>query len=472
MKQEKQNEEVKKYQLRQKQNTQKNEYYTECPDLQGRGPSKLWRQFNRGLSLFVVIACGILLYFILLRVDVISKLFSMIFTVLKPIIYGLAIAYLINPIVKFVERYVRKFLERYAPNLKKKQQISRSVGILVALIFLAAVVVALVNMMIPELVRSIRSLIITLPSQLNNAMEQITNMSTKHTVLGDTITAILEEVTDYLSTWLRTDLLDQLNVVMSNVTVGVIGIVKELFNLIIGVFVSVYLLGSKERFLRQCKKIVYAIWKPETANLILHMVHKGNGFFGGFIIGKIIDSAIIGVLCFIGLSFMDMPYTLLVSAFVGITNIIPFFGPYIGAIPSAILILLVDPKKALYFIIFILILQQIDGNLIGPKILGDSTGLSAFWVMFAILVGGGLFGVSGMILGVPAFAMIYYITKMLIEHQLEKKKLPTDTLCYDELSYVTNEGQYVPSEKKMKENIVEDNEKKNTQESEGKNNAD
>lgn len=180
--------------------------------------------------------------------------------------------------------------------------------------------------------------------------------------------------------------------------------------------------------------------------MLLHLTIKSNEIFGGFIIGKIIDSAIIGVLCFVGLSMLKMPYTLLVSVIVGVTNVIPFFGPYIGAIPSAVLIMLTDPKMGIYFILFILVLQQLDGNVIGPKILGDSTGLSAFWVVFAILLGGGLFGVIGMILGVPTFAVIYYIINMLINHMLEKKKLPIDTAAYGEMSYVDADGTYVHSD--------------------------
>lgn len=183
--------------------------------------------------------------------------------------------------------------------------------------------------------------------------------------------------------------------------------------------------------------------------MILHLTIKSNEIFGGFIIGKIIDSAIIGVLCFIGLTLMDMPYTLLVSVIVGVTNVIPFFGPYIGAIPSATLILLTDPRMGIYFIIFIIALQQFDGNVLGPKILGNSTGLSAFWVVFSILIAGGLFGVPGMILGVPTFAVVYYIVDMLIAHKLEKRKLPVETDAYDEFSYVETDGTFIHAEKNI-----------------------
>ena len=168
--------------------------------------------------------------------------------------------------------------------------------------------------------------------------------------------------------------------------------------------------------MRQTKKTVYAVLSLHNSNVLLHLTRKSNEIFGGFIIGKIIDSAIIGVLCFIGLSVLNMPYAMLVSVVVGVTNVIPFFGPYIGAIPSAVLILLTDPRMGIYFIIFIIALQQFDGNVLGPKILGDTTGLSAFWVVFSILIAGGLFGVPGMILGVPSFAVIYYITGMLVDN--------------------------------------------------------
>lgn len=290
-------------------------------------------------------------------------------------------------------------------------------------------------------------MILTVPGQINVALNTLTEIMSQDTTLGQLFTKMLTEVTAFLQDWLRTDLLSQINDFMSHLTEGVFNVVNEVMNAVIGVIVSVYVLFSKEKFSMQTKKIIYAVFKPDHANMILHLTIKSNSIFGGFIIGKIIDSAIIGVLCFIGLSILRMPYTLLVSVIIGVTNVIPFFGPYIGAIPSAVLIMLSEPKMGFYFIIFILVLQQLDGNVIGPTILGDSTGLSAFWVMFSILLGGGLFGFVGMILGVPTFAVIYYVVSMLINHNLEKRKLPTATNCYDKYSYVDSEGVYVHSEK-------------------------
>ncbi|MCZ0688652.1 AI-2E family transporter [[Ruminococcus] gnavus] len=426
-----------------KEGKKENDYYTSQPSFGNKKTSRFWHQISRDVRIFVVIAACIVFYFALLRMTNISEVFGKIYQVLKPIIYGLVIAYLLNPIVKLVDTYFEPWIKRKFPRIKNAGGISRGAGILLAIVVMFALIVALCNMMIPELYRSIRDMILTVPSQLNRFIGKMTEvMSTDQSTIGQMAEAVLKEASDALQTWMRTDLLNQVNVLMSNLTVGVINIVKELCYVLIGVIVSVYVLFSKEKFASQCKKLVYAIMRPSRANMVLHLTIKSNEIFGGFIIGKIIDSAIIGVLCFVGLSILDMPYTMLVSVIVGVTNVIPFFGPYIGAIPSAVLILLSDPKMGIYFIVFVFLLQQLDGNIIGPKILGDSTGLSAFWVVFSILFGGGMFGFVGMILGVPTFAVIYYIVKMLVNHQLENHTLPTDTGAYDQFGYVNNEGEY------------------------------
>lgn len=430
-------------------------YYDKRPQFGNKGPSKLRQQFSRGMTYFLVIVAGVLFYFALLRLDEISGGVTKVVDVLKPIIYGLAIAYLLNPIVRTVDRYLVPVLEKKLTTEKAKK-LSRGIGVLAALIVLIALIVALCNMLIPELYKSIRDLVYTLPGQLSDMVDKFKHFQSKDTTTRVLIENILEQGTESLQTWLKQDLLRQTNTIMSNLTVGVINIVSGLLNFLVGLIVSVYVLFSKEQFAAQSKKIVYALMKTNHANMTLHLAKKSNEIFGGFIIGKILDSAIIGVLCFLGLSLLNMPYTLLVSVIVGVTNVIPFFGPYIGAIPSAVLILLEDPKKGVYFIIFILILQQLDGNVIGPKILGDSTGLSAFWVVFAILVGGGMFGVVGMIVGVPTFAVIYYIVNMLINQLLERKKLPLETEHYGERSYVDEDGKFVGDTSAVNE---KDNEK-------------
>lgn len=430
-----------------KKSVENSGYYINRPKFGNNGPSKLKQQFSQGLTLLLVVIVCLLIYFALLRLERISNVIYLVLGILKPIIYGFAIAYLLNPIVKKVDEYLILHINKHFPNSKKAAQISRGTGIFVAVVLLISIITALCNMMLPELYKSIWNMVSTVPSQLNTAVDQITKMMSKDTTTGQLFTNVLMQATDFIQNWMKTDLLEQVNVVMSNLTAGVINVVKELFNGIIGIIISVYVLWGKEVFSQQAKKIVYAIFKPNSANMILHLTIKSNEIFGGFIIGKIIDSVIIGILCFIGLSILKMPYTLLVSVIVGVTNVIPFFGPYIGAIPSAILITLSNPIKGLYFLIFVLILQQIDGNIIGPKIIGNSTGLSAFWVVFSILLGGGLFGIPGMILGVPTFAVLSYIVTMLIDHNLEKKNLPIEASCYDELSYVDTDGTYVHSDR-------------------------
>ena len=421
---------------------EENTYYGERPVFRKKGPSKLRQQFGRGMTAFLVVAASILFYFALLRVTELSYGAGEVFGVLKPVVYGCVIAYLMNPIVDKVDRYFAPFLERRGMAKSKAQSLSRCAGIFLSLILLFVLVGTLLNLLIPELYNSIRNMALTLPNQISDALNKLNEAQLDDSTAGALIQTAIEEGTDMFMTWMKTDLLDKTNEVMTNLTEGVLNVLSELLNILIGLIVSVYILFSKELFARQSKKAVYAVFSAEHANMILHLMTKSNEIFGGFIIGKIIDSAIIGVLCFIGLSILNMPYVMLISVIVGVTNVIPFFGPYIGAIPSAVLILLVDPMKGIYFLIFILLLQQFDGNILGPKILGNSTGLSAFWVIVAILLGGGLFGFVGMVMGVPTFAVIYYIVEMFLDHRLEKKRLPTDSDYYDLSSYVDSEGNY------------------------------
>ena len=421
---------------------EENTYYKDRPSFGRKGPSKLRQQFNRGMTYFLVIVACILVYFAMLRVTAISDTVLKILSILKPVLYGCGIAYLLNPIVRTVDAYLVPVLEKNMKKKEKAKTVSRCVGVILALVVLITVVTTLINMLIPELITSIRNLIFTLPAQINQLVKQVNHIQLDDSAMTTILKNAMNEASTSLQNWMRTDLLDKVNELMTHLTVGLYTLVMELFHAVIGVIVSVYILFGKERFINQSKKATYAIFPTERANLLIHIAVKTNEIFGGFIIGKIIDSIIIGILCFIGTSLLNMPYAMLVSVIVGVTNVIPFFGPYIGAIPSAVLILLSDPKMGIYFIIFVFLLQQLDGNIIGPKILGDSTGLSAFWVVFSILFGGGMFGFVGMILGVPTFAVIYYIVKMLVNHQLENHTLPTDTGAYDQFGYVNNEGEY------------------------------
>ena len=421
---------------------EENTYYKETPKFGRNGPSKLKLQFKRGMTYFLVIVACILVYFAMLRIEAISNTFSKILDILKPVLYGCLIAYFLNPIVRKVDQYLVPALEKNMKNKEKAKNLSRSIGVAAAVVIMIAVVTALINMMIPELINSIRNLIFTLPSQINQLVKQVNNIKLDDSTMTSMLKNAMNEASTSLQNWIRTDLLNKVNELMTHLTVGLYTLVMEMFHAVVGVIVSVYILFGKEKFISQSKKATYAIFPAERANLFIHIAVKTNEIFGGFIIGKMIDSIIIGILCFVGTSILNMPYAMLVSVIVGVTNVIPFFGPYIGAIPSAILIALTNPVKGIYFLIFILLLQQFDGNILGPKILGNSTGLSAFWVIVSILLGGGLFGIVGMLFGVPTFAVIYYVIKLLVDNKLEKKELPTVSGCYNEESYVDNEGVY------------------------------
>ena len=404
-------------------------YYEKRPEFGNRGPSKILLHFRKGITFFLVIAACVIFYFLLLRIEDISVGVSKVIDVLKPILYGMVIAYLLNPIVKQIDRWL-------IPQLKKKmsqekaKKVSRSVGVFAALVMLLALILALCNMLIPELYKSIRDMVQTLPGQISDMVTKIISIQKDTSPAGVMARNLLEKGSDALQNWIKQDLLTKVNEVMSNLTVGIINFVSEILNFLIGLIVSVYILFSKETFSAQSKKIVYAVLRTDHANMILHLTKKSNEIFGGFIIGKIIDSMIIGVLCFFGLTLLKMPYILLISVIVGVTNVIPFFGPFLGAIPSFFLILLADPIQSLYFLLFVLALQQLDGNVIGPKILGESTGLSSLWVIIAILVGGSFFGVAGMFFGVPVCACLYSLVAFLVDRRLAEKDLPVETEHY------------------------------------------
>ena len=423
-------------------------YYVKRPQFGAKGTSKLRQHFNRGMTMFLVALACVITYFVILRLEEIAKIFWTIVDVAKPIIYGFVIAYLLNPMVKRVENYLYPLIEERMNHNIKAKNIARGVGITVSLMLALLVILALCNMVIPELYNSIKDMVLKLPSQISEASSRLEDIVFDKSTVGVFLQKVINEGMSMFQTWLRSEMIPQTNALMTSVTIGVFNVIQAVFHILIGIMVSVYILFSREKFSAQTKKVIYAVMKPERANMTLHIARKSNQIFGGFIIGKIIDSAIIGVLCFLGMTILDMPYVVLVSVVVGVTNVIPFFGPYIGAIPSTILIMLDSPIKGLYFILFILFLQQLDGNVIGPKILGDSTGLSSFWVIFSIILGGGLFGFVGMVLGVPTFAVIYYIVRTWINQKLEHKKLPVQSEKYDKNSYVTDEGAYIDSEEK------------------------
>jgi predicted PurR-regulated permease PerM len=393
--------------------------------------------FRWGLTAFVVIAaCIVLAQFVSRLTAVVDGLKSLAQT-LAPALYGLGIAYLLDPIVGRVELFLKPKLKKLQPD--RAETISRSVGVLAALALLIVVCWTLISLVLPQLLDSLNTIIGNLPTYYNTLSGWVTDLIQDNIQMADFTEEIMDKVFNYLTDWLTTTLLPKVNTMVVTFTSSVVSMAKALLNLVIGVIISIYLLMGKKKFLAQGKKLCYAVLGTKRAGYFCNVCTFANHAFGGFIGGKIIDSIIIGVLCFLGLSLLKMPYTLLISIIVGVTNIIPFFGPYIGAIPSALLLLVIDPMDCLYFIIFIAILQQIDGNVIGPMILGDATGLGGFWVVISILVFGNFFGLVGMIIAVPTFAVVYKIITEVTNRLLRNRGLSTLTEDYEAWNYPPRE---------------------------------
>lgn len=359
--------------------------------------------------------------------------------ILAPIIYGAVFAYLMTPIYNRVQGAVIQQGGRMKLSKKTSEKLGAFAATIVSLVVLIAVVTGLISMLIPQLLTSIRGIIEALPSNIANLELWLEQIFVSNPEMEASVMAYYDMAVGYVQNWLTNDLIPNMYNIISGVSSGLFSIVNTVMDVFIGLIVMVYLLNMKTKLQTQAKMIIYGAFPLKIANKVIEECRFVHYVFGGFIIGKLLDSLIIGILCFILLTIMKMPYVLLVSVIVGVTNIIPFFGPFIGAIPSAFLILLVSPRQCLYFIGLILLLQQFDGNILGPKILGDSTGVSSFWVLFSILLFGGLFGFVGMIIGVPTFAVFYRLTTELVTYLLGKKELSADISSYERLDYIDNE---------------------------------
>ena len=371
-----------------------------------------------GVILLAIITIGLVCK-ILLNLDVVFASFSGILGALRSIVLGCVMAYLLYPLARFAEHFL------LYQNVKKSA--ARSLSTAFSTFVLLMLIFLFIYFVIPQLLENLPALGQDLPWMIRNTFNQLTNVLESHGQSTDFLMDISTKLTNAFNSWLEGDPLSDLMSLLGRV----VDVAKGLLNFIIGIIVMVYVLMSRDQFVGQGKKLLFALCrKQSTCDTILKHLRVINRIFSGFVSGKLLDSLIIGILCGIVLSILNMPYTMLISVIVGITNIIPVFGPFFGAIPSAFLLLLTDPGKCVVFIIFIIILQQVDGNIIGPKILGDSTGLSAFWVLFSLLFFNHLMGFWGMLLGVPLFASFYYLLREFINSRLRKKNLPESTNEY------------------------------------------
>lgn len=397
-----------------------------------------------GMTALFVIIFSICFYYLLFHGVKIHDNILHLVRIGMPIIMGFIIAYLLTPIVNFFEKkLIYPLLKKCAIHKTEKlKRRVRSVTILCVLMIVSFIIYSLFAMILPQLISSIQSIASHFPTYVTNFTNWFQDIRTLNPVLDEYLTQNIiltdsKEITEWFNKNIAPNIknLGNLATTLYN---GVFSVMRFLFEFMIGIIISIYLMSSKELFSGQSKKIAYALFEENKANHLIRNMRFVHKTFIGFLSGKIVDSIIIGILCFLGTSFLEIPYAILVSVIVGVTNIIPFFGPYLGAIPCAILILMISPIHCLYFVIFIIILQQIDGNIIGPKILGNSTGISSFWVIFAITIFGGLFGIPGMVIGVPVFAIIYAGFRSYFHRMLRKKGLPTDTSVYIALTMMKN----------------------------------
>ena len=390
------------------------------------------KYFYWGMTGFLMIAASLLFYFGIFHMGILIDGIKRILNIFMPILYGAAIAYLLNPLLKFYENtLVYPFLEKKKVKLtSRKRKFIRYFGVLLAVAFMLMIVYTLIIMILPEIIKSIVNIINNFPLYVDSVRRWITHVLENNADINNLVVGTIDRYSLKMEQYLTQDILPQMQNLLLHFSSGILEVITFLKNALVGIIVSIYILADKEIFRGKVKMAFFAILPEKKAEKLLESLRFTDRTFGGFIGGKIMDSFIIGVLCYIGISILKMPYTVLVSVIIGVTNVIPFFGPYLGAIPCAFLILLVSPIKCLYFIIFILVLQQFDGNVLGPKILGNSTGLSSFMVILSILIGGGLFGVFGMFIGVPVCAVIYAMCWRMINRSLKKKNLSTKIQDY------------------------------------------
>ncbi len=372
-----------------------------------------YNYFKIFLAVFLAIISSIVVYFIFLKFNYISEFFSKIIRILTPVIIGIVFAYLFNPIISWIEKRLNKY-----EKIKKKKKLGRILSIIITYLIFIILIVIIVRFFIPNLLESLNTMVKNVPIYLENLFGFIRKVCMKYNINDKFIDTYRSEINNLI----KDSVVPNLDIIINNLASGITSVIRTIINIIISFIISIYLLYDKESFSEDIDRIIKAYSSKETYNKIIYGFKYVYKVFGGFMVARLIDSLIIGIITFIVLSIFKIPYAFIISFVVGVTNVIPFFGPFIGAIPSIILLLIVDPTKALEFGIIILIIQQFDGNILGPKLIGNKIGIKSFWVLFAILLFGGLFGFIGMIIAVPLFACIYEFLKNNTKERLEAKR--------------------------------------------------
>ena len=390
---------------------------------------------------FLVIAAAIALFYLINEHATVGRVIGTFVSLMMPFIYGGVIAYLLSPVCGLIERHLADLAaldKKPEKTAEKYRKFFKGISILLSLLLFCLIIYALVAMLVPQVINSILLLVEAMPGYIQTVSDWIEKLVQDNPVMLSYVEQYSADIMESVQNFAKVHLLPNINNIISGVSASLWTMVTMVKNLGIGLIVAVYLLNSRKIFRRQTKLVIHALLpykeyppkkngKPveQRADWVIRELHILNDYLGGFIKGKLLDSLIIGVICMVFTACTNMPYAVLISVVIGVTNIIPFFGPFIGAIPSAILILMVSPIQCVYFVIFVIILQQFDGNILGPKILGNTTNLSSFWVLFAILLFGGVFGIVGMVIGVPVFAFIYQLIREWVLDRLEEQKLQT-----------------------------------------------
>ncbi len=382
----------------------------------------------KGITAFLVVAACVLFFFFIYRIGEIWDYVKKVIRVLQPVFIGFVIAYLINPTVNTINRFLKKTLNRIFKNKNKPviSNVSSIVSVAIGLLVFVVIIGGIISLVIPQFISSCSNIITVLPGQIDALLSKTQDFLKSNKGFEQAIVKIVE----YEKQWLQTDLTNYVNRLASGLATSLWDFVNFVKNFGIGIIFAAYLLVRKSVLANQTRKLMYAFIKDSTVDKILFWCRKTHSVFYGFINGKLLEALVVGFLCFIGMTIFKIPYAVLVSVIIGVTDIIPIFGPWIGGIPCAALILITDPIKGLYFVLLIILLQALEGNIIAPKILGEKTGISSYWVVFAIVLGGGMFGVLGMLLGVPVFAVVYYIFAAFVNYRLKKKNKSTNSSDY------------------------------------------
>ena len=374
--------------------------------------SKLKEETIENIKAFSISGILVVAFYTLINnVEPLYGVFQAIFVALSPFIYGIGIAFLLNPLRKIIE-YSWLGKTKLKPRTKKVIASFGAlfIGIIMLFVFF--------SILIPQMISSIQTFLSSFEGYVDSARNFFESNNFFSDDLLKTLNPVIDKGVSMLGDWVS-NIASSLNAILMYSVI----FAKSVMNFLIGMIIALYILLDEINLKRQIKKVLYALLPEKTTKSILRTTRLTINTFNSFVAGKAVDSLIIGILCYIILSFMKMPYTPLISVVVGVTNMIPVFGPFLGAVPSILILLLVDPFKALEFSIFVLILQQVDGNIIGPRILGGAVGLPTLYVMFAIIIGGALFGIVGMFIGVPVFSVIFVLVSEFIHRQLDRKNI-------------------------------------------------